>query len=142
MVGGRLGGAVDLGSWDAATFEATSSSFTGNGAVTGGAIALNGWGAPVVLLDACTLDGNTATTEGGAFALYAAGSVRVVDSAVTASTAGICGGAVVDISNGASLTSVASDWGSGAADNAPDDVCGYRGFGAASSFTCRYGTCY
>jgi hypothetical protein len=136
----RSGGAVDLGSWGDARFDVIASTFTDNVADDdGAAINVGGWGNTVVNVEASTLDGNSAQ-EGAGIAEGSQGvkTVLVIGSTITRNIADHGAGATV--SPRGTLTSIVTDWGTGATDNTPDDVNG-GSFGAAASFTCAGDVC-
>jgi hypothetical protein len=136
------GGAITYQNWGSDTSVTVDSTFTGNESGDhGGALDLSGgWGVLDATFYGTTFDGNTAPLA-GAIQAGGVGTERVllVDSAVTGNVARWTGGIYIDTSS--TIDARNTDFGSGASDNAPDDINGSPAWGAASTFTCTGGVC-
>ena len=106
---------------------------TANQAVYGGGVQSGG-----ATLTRVTLSGNRAVDGGG---LYLYDDTTLQDTTVTGNLADRGGGAWLELGV---LTSLTSDWGTGADDNVPDDVASElsseASYGAGASFTCDAAT--
>ena len=136
------GGAIAYQQWGTDVSVTVDTLFTGNRSGDhGGAIDLSGgWGVLDASFYQTTFDGNSALLAG---AIQAGGVgteiLRIVDGAVTANRASWAGGVYIDATTTVEVVNV--DFGTGVTDNGPDDVIGYTGWGAASSFTCSGASC-
>lgn len=136
------GGAIAYQQWGTDVSVTVDTLFTGNRSGDhGGAIDLSGgWGVLDASFYQTTFDGNSALLAG---AIQAGGVgteiLRIVDGAVTSNRASWAGGVYIDATTTVEVVNV--DFGTGVTDNGPDDVIGYTGWGAASSFTCSGASC-
>ncbi|MCA9704246.1 MAG: right-handed parallel beta-helix repeat-containing protein [Myxococcales bacterium] len=138
-VGGIGGGVAFNGDGLTGSLTLTECTVQGNDAdETGGGLFVAD--VPVVELTATSVVGNTSLDGGGLRVI--ASPVTLVDSTVQGNTATGTGGGL-GLFPGALgvITSIDTDWGTGATDNAPDDVFvtgagSWAGYGAGASFTC------
>lgn len=148
-VGGSDAGAMSLSSWDATDLLAFRTEFSGNRAGSAGAVKLGGWGAQSAAFEGCVFDSNVSyfgSGAGGALYLGSQGSsdVLLLESTVVRSeSAGECGAAAVSGFDPYTLRSADTDWGVGATDNSPNDICVTLGavWDGVASFTCTAMEC-